>query len=276
MTYLESRSVDFTIPVGSDYKTIVVPLRLETEIWSIAHPFAYEVWLAATISLPLYAIMMGAVNYFFYGAFCWKEVFGFVIRNAFYEHSGLPDNRRAVQKLLIIIWVWCMFVLVQAYAGNLTALLALPRIPDPIRNAEEFLNQTEISLFMEKGNTEVFYFRESAKDSVQRKLFESATISGPLSYAERLQYGCFTEETFHTGRHAAVCWTGGIIALLSQDYSKNGHCNFYLTEDKFLTTMASIAAFQVRCEHCLKLLFISCVQQNFRKEALTWRMPILF
>ena len=139
-----------------------------------------------------------------------------------------------------------MFVLAQAYAGNLTALLALPRIPDPIRNAEEFISQTEIYLFMEKGNKETFYFRESAKDSVQRKLFERATISGPLSYKDRLQYGCFTEETFHTGRHAAVCNAGGVPVLFSQDFSKNGHCNFYTTEDKFITTFATIAAFPVR------------------------------
>ena len=262
MSYLESRAVDFIIPCDSDYKTIIVPLKLEANTWSIAHPFAHEVWIAAIISVPLYAIMMGAANYFFYGYFHWKEVFGFVIRNAFSEHADFPDNRRKYQKLLIIIWVWSTFVLVQAYAGNLTALLTLPRIPDPIRNAEEFLNQTEISLFMEKGNTEVFYFRESAEDSVQRKLFDRATISGPLSNRERLQYGCFTEETYNTRRHAAGCHSGGVIALFSQDYSEHGHCNFYKTEEKFITTFATLAAFQVRHDLLLYLSSISYIMTS--------------
>ena len=246
MSYLESRAVDFVIPQETDYKTIIVPLKLEANTWSIAHPFAHEVWIAAIISVPLYAIMMGAANYFFYGYFHWKEVFGFVIRNAFSEHADFPDNRRKYQKLLIIIWVWSTFVLVQAYAGNLTALLTLPRIPDPIRNAEEFLDQTEISLFMEKGNTATFYFREAGQDSVERKLYERATVSGPLSSADWVQWPCFTEEVFHKGSHAAVCNSGGIPALFSLDFSKNGHCNFYTTEDKFITTFATIAAFPVR------------------------------
>ena len=251
MTYLESRAVDF-VPHMSDYKIMIVPLRPpEVETWSIAHPFAYEVWLAAIISVPLYALTMGTANYFFYGSFNWKEAFGFVIRNAFSEHSELPDNRRPYQKLLIIIWAWSTFVLVQAYAGNLIALLALPKIPDRIQSAEEFLGQTEISLFMEKGNTETFYFRQAAPDSVQRKLFERATISGPLSYTDRGQYGCFTEEIFHRGSYAAVCNRGGVVALLSQDFGRRGYCNFYTTEEKFLTTMVSMVAFPVRHEFLL-------------------------
>ena len=75
MSYLESRAVDFAIPIEEDYKTIIVPLNLEADTWSIAHPFAFEVWIAAILSMPLYAIVMGAANYFFYGYFHWKEVF---------------------------------------------------------------------------------------------------------------------------------------------------------------------------------------------------------
>ena len=151
--------------------------------------------------------------------------------------------------MLIIIWAWSTFVLVQAYAGNLTALLALPRLPDPIKNVEEFLNQTEISLYMTEGNTETFYFSKASRDSVEGKLYERATIK-PLPYMDQAKYGCFPEEIFHGRRHAAICWTGGIYALYSQDFSQNGHCNFYPTEDKLFISPGSMAVFPVMLNFC--------------------------
>ena len=46
-------------------------------------------------------------------------------------------------------------------------------------------------------------------------------------------------------RHASLCDETSIMALISDDFTENGKCNFYTIADRFLVT-SGVMAFQVR------------------------------
>lgn len=88
---------------------------------------------------------MGMAYYFYGGSVDWNMLCGFVIRNALSEqNNSIPHQAKVHQRVLIITWLWSSLVLVQAYAGSLTAMLAKPQFQSPIKNLEELLGQTEI------------------------------------------------------------------------------------------------------------------------------------
>ena len=246
--YMEKdmKSIDFTAPTEQGFTTIVVPLVLKSDIWAISQPLADEVWYASIICVPIYLLMMGLADYAYFGMVKWKQLSGFILRNALSEHTDLPNIKKAYQHILIITWVASIFVLVQCYAGNLTAMLTAPGLPNPIKNATEFLRQNEISLVMEKGSIQEYQFKYMySADTIQGKLGNIASVSdAPLTPTEYLKYGCYSTEQYNNEINAAVCSNAEFWGLISYDFSRTGHCNYYPTNDRFLTSYAVLGAFQ--------------------------------
>ena len=193
---------------------------------------------------------MWLANFIFYARSNLDKVTGFVLRNAFSEtNSTFPNYEKVYQKLLILIWILCMFILVQSYAGNLTAMLAKPKLENPIRTLEELLSQNEISWAVPEGSPEQHILSRYPTGSVLRRLNDHAAIMNVMSTEEHMKYGCFTQELYKRQDIGVICLEGGFYALVSNDYSKNGKCNYYMLEDKFLTSGAAMA-FQVMNDNC--------------------------
>ena len=73
----------------------------------------------------------------------------------------------------------------------------------------------------------------------------SFLIPEGLANDDLLGYGCFTGSTKQSLRHASLCDETSIRALISDDFTENGKCNFYTIADRFLVT-SGVMAFQVR------------------------------
>lgn len=193
MTNSRYAAVDFTLIPLELYSTIVVPLRLESDTWSMTDPFSYEVWCMVILCVPLYVIIMGLADVVFCGSADWEALIGFILRTSLSENdSDLPENRWAYQKIFLIFWISPVFILVQSYAGNLTAMLTRPTLPEMMKNAEDLLKQDDISLVLEKGTIEEFHFRAANSGTTLRRLYERSTIMTPLTPTERLRHGCYT------------------------------------------------------------------------------------
>ena len=54
-----AKHVDFSTKISIEYSTIVMPLSLKTDVWSVAHPFEYEVWIASLAIIPIFILAMG-------------------------------------------------------------------------------------------------------------------------------------------------------------------------------------------------------------------------
>ena len=206
-------SVDFTTPMEAGFFTIVIPLVLKSDIWAISQPLANEVWYASIICVPIYLLVMGLADYAFFGMVKWKQLAGFVLRNVFSEHAEMPLIKKAYQKILVITWVASIFLLVQCYAGNLTAMLTAPGLPNPIKNATEFLKQNEIPLVVRKGGIAEYYFKYMySRDTIEGKPGNIASVSdAPLTPTEYLKYGCYSTEQYNSGTNAAICANGEFL-----------------------------------------------------------------
>ena len=237
-TYVDSVNVDFTLQVAENHYSVVFPLKHDSKMWFFIDPFSFKVWLGFILCIPIYILAMGLADYLFTGYADLGGITDFVVRNALSEQNyALPNDKQAYKKLLIIIWVWSMLVLVQSYAGNLTAMLARPKLQEPIRTLEELLSQNEVSWIISDQLAQ-YYLKTSKSGSVLRRLYDRRTIIHDQST------DCSSTE------YGSICASGTIFALMTDDYSKTGKCNYYTIEDKFLASGSSMA-FQVEIACCM-------------------------
>ena len=205
---------------------MVIPLRIQTDWLAILKPFQYEVWMLLVISIPIYILAMTLADYIYSGNVNWKSLIGFVGRITLHSDVINVDNRRLYQKLFIIIWMYAFLILGYAYAGTLTAILAIPSFKKPIINVEELVNQEEFSWIIVYGSSMIEYLKNAPLGSNMRRLYEGATIDFDDCYSAR-------EKPFwKTGRVAAPCIATSIRELMHYDFTKTGRCNYYATEDE--------------------------------------------
>ena len=238
--------MDFTRPVGRGYYAVVIPLKSKSNMWYFIDPFHSNVWILFFLSIPVYLIAMGLSDYVYMGVTNWDIMCGFVIRNALSEQNSiLPDQSMAYQKIFIAIWTSTTFVLVQSYAGSLTAMLANPQLQSQIKSLtalEELLRHDDISLIIEKGTLANFYMSTAASDTMINQLYKRATI---IPKSGKFLHGCNHTKITQCGNSASILDNFAIMGLTSADFSATGKCNFYLIEERIMISTYAIA-FQVR------------------------------
>ena len=156
---------------------------MKSKMWYITEPYHFNVWLIFIATIPIYLIAMSLTDYFYCRDIDWDSLCGFLIRNVLSEqNSSLPHRAQAYQKILIITWVWAMLVIVQAYSGNLTAILAKPKLKTPIGTLQELVNQEEISWVIEQETLVEFYMKTSQPGTMMNQLYNGATLMPRLSF----------------------------------------------------------------------------------------------
>ena len=234
--------MDFTRPVGRGFYAVVIPLKSESNMWYFIDPFQHIVWILILFTIPMYTVAMGLADYVFMGFSDWDTLCGFVIRNALSENNSISPNRsKAYQKIFIIVWASSIFVLVQSYAGNLTAMLAKPKLQTPIRTLDELINQDEISWVLEEKTVAEFYMKTSQTGTTMKKLYNGATLMPSLTPQEQFTYGCYASKLRGSGNFASICDVGLILPMYAKDFRETGKCNFYILEEKFLSSVYAMA-----------------------------------
>ena len=248
-TYSRSTSVDFSSLVSGDSYHIVLPLKTADDTWSYLNPFDYEIWIFSLCITPIFILACVLTDYIYFHNIGWYTWFEFAIRNALSESNQsykrlnrhLPNKKQYLyQKVLIVVWTWSCFILVKSYAGNLTAMIARPKLDMTFTKADDFLYQNEIALTIEDGIGAIDYMSQSPPGSTMRRLIEKTERSDP----SKEFVDCFTKHNEQSGRHAAICDIVSIKSRLSNDFSTNGHCNWYVIEQQLLDA-SSVMVFQV-------------------------------
>ena len=241
--------MEFSRPYYSSFYAVVIPLETKSKIWYIVEPYHYNVWTLLIATVPIYIIVMSLTDYFYCGLMDWKSVGGFVIRNVLSEHNfKLQYRARIYQKILDVIWISSMLIMVQAYSGNLTAMLAKPKLHKPIQTLEELINQGEISWALTKGSSFEFYIKGWPNGTVIKSLYNKALIVPQLTLEEQAEYGsCYANKFEKEGKFGtgSICSVGEILPMFHADVTETGKCNFYLMEEKIFESLFSMA-FQVR------------------------------
>ena len=275
-TYSRSKSVDFSSMVSDGSYHFILPLKTADDPWAYLNPFDYEIWVFSLCITPIYILACVLTDHIFFHYLNWYTWLEFVLRNVLAESSpsykqinrDLPHKKLCLyQSVLIVVWTWCCFILVKSYAGNLTAVIARPKLDMKFTKAEDFLYQDEIALTIEDGIGAIDYMSQSPRDSTMRKLIDKTERSD----ANKEFDDCFAKHNEQSGRHAAICDIVSIKSRLSKDFSTNGHCNWYIIEQKLLGA-SSVMVFQVgNVDHCLDLL---CYNVFCRRGAHIWMMQM--
>ena len=232
------------------YNAVIVPLETGLNIWYFTYPFTNTVWLLMVTSIPFYIIAMGLTHYLYNGSADWDTLSGFVLRNALSEQTGtIPDQSKTYHKILIITWVGFTLILVYAYAGSLTAMLSKPILQNPIKTLEELARQNKIPWVIEQGSTAEFNMRTALSGSTMSLLHKQAVLVPHLTRREINKYGCPTAKLRGKGRFASFCQWSVIWLMMAKDFSATGKCNFYLIEERLISSMRG-AAFQVNIFIC--------------------------
>ena len=234
-------NVEFTNQISDNYFQVVFPLKHASEMWFFIDPLSFHVWICSLLCVPIYLLAMSLADYLFNGYADWGAVtddFDFVIRNALSEQNYAPRDKQVYQKILIVIWSWSMLVLVQSYAGNLTAMLTRPKLLERIKTLEDLLSQDEVSWII-PDDTIPYAMKMSKNGSALKRLHDGGIIIPPNE-----AWDCFPLEIYKDGTYGSICNMGSIQTLMNFDYALTGKCNYYTIEDKFLSSGGSMA-FQV-------------------------------
>ena len=234
--------MDFSRPHWPSFHAVVIPVQFDSKMWYMIDPFTFHVWLLIIAIIPIYLVAMGLTDYVYHGLVNWDDIGGHLIRNVLSEHNfSLPDRKQIYQKLLDITWIGSMFVIVLAFSCNLTAILAKPRLKSPLKTLDELMNQNEITWVLEKETHIEHFMKASKAGTPMKKLFNGAKLMPHLTPREQFKFGCYAAKLRGRGNYASICSTGSILPMYAQDYSETGKCNFYILEEKFLSSGYAMA-----------------------------------
>ena len=192
--------------------------------------------------------VMCLMNYLYSGQTNWEESGSFVLRNALVEHADMPDTN-LYQKCLVLVWSLMTLVIMCSYAGSLTAFITKPGLNLPFSNVEGMVKQTDLRWAVTEGSILTPYAENMPQGSVMKTMIEQAnTFSYGVKWADN---DCFTAEGEKSGDIASICDYTAALFAQSNDFSKTGKCNYFLTEDKFLPFSMALA-FQVLTVVCIK------------------------
>ena len=260
-----AKGVDFTAPIGivGSY-TIIVPLRFQDNFWSITDPFSPIVWICFLISIPTYVGAIISMDYFFNRSTSWKNAINFVIRVIFSESTDNLPPKHLYQKLIVQVWSWMTFVLLLGYLCNLRALLTKPIMKIPFTDSEGMVQQTEMKWgFMQNG---IFFDYAQSKDAgpTLRKIYDQS-MADKTAFNKSFSCQYIVDEGY-----AAICDISVAKKVITKGFSKDGTCNYYLTDDRMLASdnvlaiQASKVLNQSRTEKQLKVT-------SFRNKVHTWK-----
>ena len=248
MDFNRAKSVDFSSFLSTDYYTIIIPLSTENDIWSFFGPFDYEIWVLFILSVPIMISAMALANFPRDRKVKWSISVDFVLRNTLSEsfpRFWTLDKiwwKKNYQQILALIWIWSCFVLIKSYEGNLTAMITRPKLRMKYSILQDFLDNSEITLVTEEEATPgLEYWRKAPIYSTERQIIDQTEMS---NNEEEWPSSCFAESAFYSRRHASICDINSILTHLSDDFTENGKCNWYmLKQDFFHATL--VMAFQV-------------------------------
>ena len=185
------------------------------------------------------------MNYIYIGSPKWEASASFVIRGALSERKGSVPPKQKYQKILVLVWSCMMLVLICAYKGDFISIITKPIMDVPFTNADGMVKQTQIKWGTNAGNTLFISYAKAADLGTTLAKISDQIILFPIN--DTYEDSCY-RSAFQAKKSrdtAAICDITNARHLIANEYSKTGSCNYYMTQDKTLSSGNSLA-FQVR------------------------------
>lgn len=197
---------------------------------------------------------MISMNYLYGRSTYWENAINFVIRTVFQEDTDNLPPKYLYQQLLVQVWSWMTFVLILGYLCNLRALLTKPIMNIPFTDSEGMVQQTEMKWgFIHRGQFSDYAQSEDAGPTL-RKIYD-------LAIADKTVFNkSFSCHKIVDGGYAAICYISVAKKVITNEFGKDGTCNYYLTDDRMLAS-DNVLAIQVS-----RVLYLKCTEKEELKS----------
>ncbi|XP_045124131.1 ionotropic receptor 93a-like [Portunus trituberculatus] len=142
------------------------------------------------------------------------------------------------ERLVHGLWMLTVLVLAKSYAGNLMSLLAVRYVPQPFQTLRDVLDHPSVAMIWQKLSSYEQYIR-SVKSGVFREVADLEK-EGRLKFHTQAQYLTSLDTLVREGDHALVDAAISLRSLIALDFSQKGRCDFYISRDGFMPSLASM------------------------------------
>ena len=67
----------------------------------------------------MFLLVMGFADFLVFHHVDWATLTSFVVRNAVNEGAPKSPDEKMYHRVFVLFWLWAVFILIQAYAGNI-------------------------------------------------------------------------------------------------------------------------------------------------------------
>ena len=119
-----------------------------------------------------------------------------------------------------------MLVLISGYKANLLAMITRPTLNIPFTNVDDMVEQTQMKWALTDAGLFSGYAKSLNNGSTLKKIYDQVITTYDLNQILREDFG----------NNALICDISQAEAIIANDFSKTGTCNYFMTEDKILTS----------------------------------------
>ncbi|XP_064099390.1 probable glutamate receptor [Macrobrachium nipponense] len=235
LTYTRART-DYALPlVGDNIRITAKRGATEVDPWGFALPLAPDVWGATFLSMAFVILLTMIFTLAETSRNLTKSSLMDIFRILLQQDMNISRPVESWDRVLLAAWIVTILVLSKSYSGNLMSLLAVRYVPQPYQSLRAVLDDSSITMLWEGGTAYVQVFM-NAESGIYREVAESLG-KGRISYVKSSEYTQAMEQVSRSSRHVLIIEDLGLQMLLAEDFTKRGHCLFYLSKELFLPSM---------------------------------------
>ncbi|XP_069177539.1 glutamate receptor ionotropic, delta-2-like [Procambarus clarkii] len=242
MTASRTSVVDMTTPLNIIYLTFIAGFgRSEVDPWGFMLPFVPRVWAAIFASL---FVMMAATVILYSCPFTtstkienWQDE-PFNIIKILLQQDFSVARTWLWERVVWGVWLLVNLLLSRSYGGNLISYLAVRYIPRPYPTLQDFLDDPSAKLIWQRDSSTEQYIRLRGFGLTED--LAALEETGRVIRFTLDQFSHSIDTLVRRGGHLILYYDEGVPALLGQDFSKSGRCDFYVLKDKFKPSMTSM------------------------------------
>ncbi|XP_069188817.1 glutamate receptor-like [Procambarus clarkii] len=220
-----SKVVDFSWPIRIDeWRIMGARGRPEVDPWGFVFPLSPLVWaaiLTTLLMLPGIVFVLSSCCFPYTGI--WRKwctnYFRFTLVLLQQEVSVGDDWWW--ERIVMLVWMMVTLVLTQSYAGNLMALLAVRRIPQPYQSLQDVLDDPSVIMIWQESSM-LSQHLQTAKSGIFREVGDLEKV-GRLIYLPLRDFPRSVDSLVRSGRHLLVDADINFRSLMAQDVSRTGY-----------------------------------------------------
>nr|XP_053628598.1 glutamate receptor ionotropic, delta-1-like [Cherax quadricarinatus] len=251
MSEARAAVVDLSMPVVLDYlRLLSVRGKPQVNPWGLFLPFRPLVWAGmAGALLVAWAASVLVMMQPWVSLASRHHMASWRPYRIFFEHIRALLQQDCElrcfwgwERLVFASWLMVTNVLLWSYGGNLTSLLAVRSVPQPLQTLADLLVHPSIIAVFEQDTA----YSQLLKNAESGIFVDLALLEEQkrIRYVKTTEFHSVVTDMKKGGDYALIIEELGIRNLMADDVSKTGHCDLYISREKILPSIKSIITYK--------------------------------